>query len=514
MSKGLYMGFLDLLGGTAARVFKLYTDFSFKNPSKLQRSLLREILKKHSTTLFGKKHGFGGIKSVRQFQKQCQPQSYNYFKPYIDAYFAGTPDALFNSHLLYFAQTAGTTGAPKLIPITYNTLTNYTLGVLRTACYYISENFSQNSKIIGGKWLYLPAPPILRYISGIPVGYITGLLMLPYGAQLWRYPLNFKCYAPLHLMHIKNIEEKFRQIALESASKNITVLVGVTPVMINLLENILKYTRVQKISDLFPNLEFAIFSGVPPKYYESRLNSLIGKPIAYREMYAASEGMLAVQLSERPHFTPLYDSVFFEFVSLKDPSERLLLHEAQKGHEYRLIITSHNGLYAYDIGDILKIVSEDPITFTFSFRKGVIDLADEKLTPTQVFSTIETSNTQNRCSIIDFCVVGTYKPKPHYTFLIEFESQTKPNSFKNYLQTLDRILGSLNDIYFQNREGSNKGTLAPPELWILKEHSFSALERQKILEGRPAGQIKTIHLTKDTQLVKFFEDYVQEKVFL
>ena len=508
------MGFLDLLGGVGARVFKRYTDFSLKDPTKLQFSLLREILKMHRTTLFGRKHGFANIQSVRQFQEQCHPQSYDYFKPYIDAYFEGTPNALFNSHLLYFAQTSGTTGAPKLIPITFNTLKNYTLGVLRTACYYISENLRYNSKIIGGKWLYLPAPPILRYKSRIPIGYITGLLMLPYGAQFWRYPLNLKCYAPLHLMHIKDVEEKFRRITMECRSKNITVLVGVTPVMTNLLEYILKFSKVQKISDLFPNLEFAIFSGVPPKYYQSRLNQLIGKPLRYREMYAASEGMLAVQLTELPQFTPLYDGVFFEFVSVKDSSERLLLHEVQKGNEYQLIITSHNGLYAYDIGDIVKIASEDPIAFTFSFRKGIIDLADEKLTPSQVFSTIHSSNTQNGCDIIDFCVVGTYNPKPHYIFLLEFNPKTKPKSPSQYLLTLDKTLESINDIYYQNREGSNKGTLAPPELWILKKDAFSALEHQKILDGRPAGQIKTTHVTKDQNVLSFFEDYIHEKVFL
>ncbi|HUX99212.1 MAG TPA: GH3 auxin-responsive promoter family protein [Candidatus Deferrimicrobium sp.] len=508
------MRFFELLGGTATRIFKLYTNFSLKDPIKTQNQLLQSILKCHQTTLFGKKHKFNEIRSIKQFQTNCAPQNYNYFKPYIDAFISGTRNALFNTHLLYFAQTSGTTGTPKLIPITYNTITNYTLGVLRTACYYISENLQTNSNLIGGKWLYLPAPPILRYINGIPIGYITGLLMLPYGIQLWRYLLNFKIYAPLHLMQIKNVEEKFRRITEECSTKNITMLVGVTPVIINLLEYILKFSNKETIDQIFPNLQLAIFSGVPPKYYKARILKIIGRDLQYREMYAASEGMLAVQLSKLPQFTPLYDSAFFEFIPLKNPTERLIIDQVKKEEEYQLLITTHNGLYAYDIGDIVKFVSVDPPAFIFSFRKNIIDLADEKLTPSQIFGAIEVANSQNGCKIIDFCVIGLYTPKPHYIFLIEFDAKNTPPKFDQYLLSIDKALEKLNDIYYQNRNGSNKGTLAPPELWVLKENTFYSLENQKILDGLPTGQIKTTHFSKDTKLLDFFEPSLLDKIFL
>ena len=107
-----------------------------------------------------------------------------------------------------------------------------------------------------------------------------------------------------------------------------------------------------------------------------------------------------------------------------------------------------------------------------------------------------------------------YKPKPHYIFLVEFDLNAKPKSFSQYLLTLDKTLEKTNNIYYQNREGSNKGTLAPPELWVLKKGAFLALEHHKILEGRPPGQIKTIHLSKDTKILDFFEGYLQEKVLL
>jgi len=504
--------FLELIGGGGARVFRSYSRYSLKDPLRSQQQILGEILKRHKSTLFGKKHKFSEIRNIRQFQTRCQPHSYEYFKPYIDAFFSGKRDALFKSHLLFFAQTTGTMGKPKLFPVPYDTIKSYNLGVLRTACYYISENIRENSKIIGGKWLYLPAPPLLRYISGIPVGYITGLLMLPFGIQYWRYLLYNKYYTPLHLMHIKSLDKKFQIMTRELESKNITMVVGSTSVVVNLLEYIVKYSNSQTLDKFFPNLQFAILSGVSPKFYETRLRRLFNRKFNYREMYAATEGMLAIQTTKLPHLTPLYDSIFFEFIPLKDTSERLLINQIKKGEEYSLIITSHNGLYAYEIGDIIKVVSEDPLAIIFSFRKNVIDLTGEKLTPFQVLSAFKNANKQNQCNIVDFCAIGTYKPKPHYIFLVEFVSKREPYSFSQYLIFLDQALEELNVGYQYNR--FNKGTLSPPELWLLKKNTFHSLESQKILEGGPASQIKSTHLSRDTELLELFEDYIIKKFSL
>ena len=506
------MRFLELLGGVGANFYKTYRNNSLKNPLKFQQLLLGKIIRQNKSTLFGKKHRFNEIRSIRQFQAYCQPHSYEYFKPYIDAYISGKHDALFNSDLLFFAQTTGTTGTPKIFPVTYNTIKNYNLGVLRTACYYISENIRENSKIIGGKWLYLSAPPLLRYISGIPVGYITGLLTVPFGTQYWRYLLNYKYYTPIHLAHIKNLERKFQIITKELASQNITMVVGSTSVAVNLLESIAKNSNVQTLDKFFPNLQFAILSGVSPKFYESRLNRLFSRNFTIREMYAATEGMMAIQMSKFPHLTPLYDSVFFEFIPLKNKSERLLFNQVKKGEEYSLIITSHNGLYAYEIGDIVKVVSDDPLAIVFSHRKNVIDLTGEKLTPFQILSAFKTANEQNQCNIMDFCAIGIYKPKPHYVFLVEFVSKKEPEFSSQYLGSLDHALEKLNVGYQYNR--FNKGTLVPPELWILKKNTFHSLENQKILDRVQASQIKTTHLSRDTKLLILFEDWVVKKIFL
>ena len=508
------MGIMELLAAKGAKFFKGYSEYFLKDPEKAQGSVLDDIIKRNKTTTFGKQHGFDLINSIRDYQKRCPVRSYKDFKPYINQILSGNRNTLSNDRLLYLGQSSGTTGKPKLIPVTSKTLLYYSLGLLRIASFYIDENPREHAGIINGKWLNLPAPAVLRYQSGIPIGYITGQNMLASGTEFWRHFLKLKSYAPLHLMHIKDVELKFKKVFDECKTKNITALIGVTSVIVNLLDYFLKFSGKEKIIDIFPNLQFALFSGVPPEFYKSRLQKLIGRDIAIREEYAATESVIGTQLSANKGFTPLHDKVFFEFVPTNESEERVLLHDVKKGKEYRVVITTQSGLYGYDMGDVVKFVSTDPPRFIFSFRTNVIDLADEKLTPSQVHAAIKLVNEQQGCKVNDFCMIGTYDPKPHYIFAIEFDPNHHPKADQKYLSGIDAALETVNDIYYQNRRGSNKGTLSPPELWQMKEGTFLELEKRKGLEGSPVGQAKSTKVTKDKKLLNFFNDRVKNIIAL
>ena len=164
----------------------------------------------------------------------------------------------------------------------------------------------------------------------MPVGYITGLLALPTGQQAWRYLVNRKLYTPPQLLNVKDLETKYRIIAKDCASRNITVITGITPIVVNMLEYLVKNAGADGINAIFPNLQLAILSGVSPVLYETRLRKIVEPGFVFRELYAASEGILAIQTSSRPWLVPLHDSIFFEFVPLHDSSERLLLTPARQ----------------------------------------------------------------------------------------------------------------------------------------------------------------------------------------
>ncbi len=504
------MGVLEGLVELGLKPFTGYSQWALANPEKRQAQLLGEILRRHASTSFGKKHGFDDIRSIRSFQAHCQPRGYDYFKPFVDAIIGGNRHALSNSKLVAFAHTTGTTGKPKLIPVTPEIIKTYTVAQLRTTGYFIAEDPARNANLLRGTWLYLPAPAVLRNVNNIPVGYITGLLVLPSANQIWQYFLQSKYYTPLHLTRF-GMEKQFDIVTRECAGKNISLVVGTTPVAVNLLEHMVNARGARGVHDLFPGLRFGIFSGVAPKYYESRIHRILGHDFEFREVYAASEGMLAAQLSSRPGLTPLHDDVFFEFVPPTNPSERLLLHEAKKGAEYRLIITSHNGLYAYDIGDVVRILDVDPPRIEVVYRKNAMDIAGEKVTPAQVLSAIRCADAACSSKALDFCVVGTYSPKARYVFAIEFDAGKQPGSLKEYLSALDGELKRVNDVYEISR---SRRILVEPELLTLKPGTFHEFESSKVLEHGPAGQLKTSRLTNDASILGLLEGQVMEKFVL
>ena len=487
----------------------------FKDPLKIQRKVLSRILKINQNTQFGKEHKFHQISSIKKFQQSMVPQTYDYFRPYIDAMTGGNSDILTRGNPTYWGRTAGSTGSPKLIPITNYSLRNATNGTLRIYLSYIAENPREHSKFLDGTVCFFSANPALEYINNIPVGFGTGVFSQSSQNQIWSPIFQKRTYSTGHLFEIQDIQRRYQRLTRETTRKDIRVFSGVTTVVLNLLEVILKYSRIKNpnikdIATLFPNYHFSILGGEAPKFYEDRLFSLIGRKIDYREVYGATEEIIGVQLQEKPGLTPLLDANFLEFSPL-DSEERLLIQEIKKNVDYKIIITNFNGLYAYTLGDVIKFISTDPPLFLFSHREGTINMASEKMTLKQISYALTASNQEHNCTIIDYCVIGRYNPKPHYIIILEFANQNPPKEQK-YLKSLNQNLMKINPVYREQILGIQ--AIIEPKLLIVKNGTFFELEQQNLEAGLPMGQHKIQHLSTDEKLLNKFSDYVIKEVNL
>ena len=510
------MSIIRLAGKIFAKPVNRYLMQSYKNPLKIQLSLLTKILKKNKNTNFGKIHNFDKISSVRKFQEYLSPQSYEYFRPYIDSMTNGTTDVLIPGNPLYWGRTAGSTGTPKLIPITARSLRNATRGTLLIYLSYIAENPQKNSQFLDGTICFFSANPVLEYINNIPVGFGTGIFSQSSQKQFWSPIFQRSTYSTGHLFQIKDIKKRYDYLTRETTQKDIRAFSGVTTVVLGLLEVILKNSqlknpKIRHIKDLFPNYHFSILGGESPQFYEQRLFSLIGRKIDYREVYGATEEIIGVQLQDSPGLTPLLDANFLEFCPLNS-TDRLLIHEVQKNLDYKIVITNFNGLYSYLIGDIIKFISTDPPLFIFSHREGTINMASEKMTLQQISSAITSTNREHNCSIVDYCVIGKYTPKPHYIFILEFSGSQNPINEKEYLHSLNQNLILSNPVYREQLVGIH--ALTEPILWIVKNGTFYELEQQKLQEGSPMGQQKIQHLSTDKMLLKTFSNFIIKEIRL
>ncbi len=510
------MGLIRVLATKLSKYIDRYLKRPFKDPEKTQEEFFRDLIKRNQKTTFGKRHKFSQIHSIRKFQENCPIYNYDYFEPYIKLILEGNTNVLSVAKQVYWGQTSGTAGTPKLIPIVNNTFKTVNFSNFAILVAYINEDPRNNSRFLDGRSCHFGAYPILRYEGKLPVGYGTGLFSYPRGGtQVWKYFTKQRLYIPFHLFRIKDIEKRYFQLTKEVIHKDFRQFSGVPSVITNTFEKILENcsklgVRANTISEIFPNYHLTLCGGVSPKFYEKKLYTLIGRKIDFREQLSATEGVLGIQLQETPGFTPMVNANFFEFIPVDNPTDRCIINEIKKNTEYYICISAYNGLYAYNMGDIIKFISEDPPLFIFSSRKGVVNLVDEKLSHKEILYAIDHTNQEFDVILTDFTVIGLRTPHFHYLFILEFSDKTIPSSFSDYLKTLEKYLYEANDVYRYFRQ--DIGILKAPKLWVLHTGSYNEVLETKTKKGAPLEQTKIPHLTDKAEYKKAFEEKVKNEV--
>src|SRR5690348_7958731 len=87
-------------------------------PREIQQALLRRILRRNASTAFGREHGFGRVGTPQDYQRQVPIRQWVDISPYVDSIIEGRPAVLTKEPVYFFQRTTGTTGTPKMIPMT------------------------------------------------------------------------------------------------------------------------------------------------------------------------------------------------------------------------------------------------------------------------------------------------------------------------------------------------------------------------------------------------------------
>ncbi|MHA1232012.1 MAG: GH3 family domain-containing protein [Candidatus Helarchaeota archaeon] len=484
-----------------------------ERPGETQEKIFKQIIQRNAGTLFGGEHGFDKIRSIEDYQERCLAHKYDYFRRYIDQIFKGNFNALFNANLVCFGQTPGTTGEPKIIPIVQQSFTSVSMAQARIFGAYIEEDPVRNSRFLEGVTCFFSAYPVLRKVKigkrYYNIGYGTGIFSYPILYNLlhiWKFILKSRVYIPIELNVMKDLEEKYRFLTKECLKRDIRCFSSTPPIILNYLEKILEYSAAEKIIDLFPNLHLLNFGGIPPIFYEKRIREVVGYPIDYREMYAATEGVIGYQMSEKPMLlTPALDALFLEFISVDDENDCRTILDIQKKKRYKLVITTFNGFYRYLIGDIIEFESIDPPLFKFIDRENSVNLMDEKMSLEQISQSMIKATDKLGVIIKEFAVVGDRKNN-RYIIIIEFKEEAAQNLGLKFLKVLDENFCEINPTYKYFRK--NVKTINPPELRIVKKDAFNEVEKERVDRGMPRHQLKILQASMDMNILKEFEDKV------
>ncbi len=468
-----------------------------ETPYESQEKTLLKIIKTSKNTFFGRKHGFNSIKTIEDYQQRIPVLKYSDYKPLINCVIQGEENILTPYKTVHLAQTSGTTGEPKIIPLSKQAIKEFGRMSARIFASYINER-EENARILDGKFLLFMAPAFDYYINNIPVGYISGINAVNQSKIFQKMVIP-----PLSILNEKDWNKKFYKTAQLAVKNNITLAGGVTPLLLSLFQKILddysnplpydymKNTLIEDtLSKIWPNFKVLLHSGVNVKPYMTWMRSIFDEQVDFRDCYGATEGVFAFQIGENKGMTPNLDTYFFEFIPEKELKnenpKRYLADELKRNVKYTILVTTSTGLYSYLISDVIEAVTLNPLTIRVIGRlEGEISLAGEKMDEQAISDAVYEATVRFNLQLNDFTIIPVYEGKPRYRFIIEFKNPPKTPS--EFLKTLDNCLRKRNKIYNQCRL---MGLIENPEIMIPPPGTFQKYKEKQAAAGKPIGQMK------------------------
>ena len=469
-----------------------------------QDKILKKLVKKARNTQFGKDHSFGEIQDYEDFKSHVPIRDYEGLRSYVDQIIAGKSDVLWPGKPKYFAKTSGTTSGVKYIPLTVDSMPNHMNSARTALLNYVAE--SKDANAFDGKMIFLSGSPELIQKGGIATGRLSGIVNheIPgwlKGNQLPSYTTN--C--------IEEWEEKLEKIVEETLGSDMRLIGGIPPWVQMYYERLLERTGKSNVKEIFPNFNLFMYGGVNFEPYRAQLEGLIGESIPSVELYPASEGFLAYQVSQKEKGLLLNSNsgIFFEFIPVEEVHNeepiRLKLDQVELDKDYALIINNNAGLWGYSIGDCVRFVSLNPYKLLVTGRiKHYISAFGEHVIGKEVEEALMSVANRYQSKIIEFTVAPQVNPPdgstPYHEWFIEFDRV--PDNLVDFAQDVDHEMVKQN-IYYEDLIKGN--ILQPLKIRPMKSDAFRLYMKD---QGKLGGQNKVPRLSNDRKIADQLSKYI------
>ncbi len=277
---------------------------------------------------------------------------------------------------------------------------------------------------------------------------------------------------------IANYEEKLGVIAERYLDHDVRAVAGTTCWLSLLFEKVLAVARARgraarTVAEIWPNLRVLFGGGVAAAPYLPVIRRLVGREdVTLVDTYNATEGGVyaasAFEAAEGMLVLP-HRGVFFEFVALDARSganaTRVPLWRVQADRPYSIVVTTASGLYAYELGDIVRFPSVDPLRIEFVGRLGgCLSITQELTTHVEIERAVARAAVSCACTTLDFGAAGDVgvdgSAKSRYALFVEFQEGERPPDLGAFADAFDRGLCEQNRVYREHRQGDV--ALLPP----------------------------------------------------
>ncbi len=509
-----------------------------RHPRRTQNQWLRRHLARNADTRFGREHDFRTITSYEEFAARVPIQTYETLRPYIEGQEQHGEPALNADPPIMYAQTSGTTGKPKLIPILQSTLENHRRS-------QGSQAFIQFSTVPGaysGRLLPIVSPAVEGTLpSGTPYGSASGHVYknMPTLARA-------KYVLPHEVFEIEDYDLKYRTILrLAAPARDITFMASANPSTFLRLLDLLAEHRLELLEDIasqrfrhLDELPSSIADAVLPRLRTSKvrvaeLDSVLRLPApAFKHLwpdlrlvttwtggscrlalskvvdacpgftrigelgYLSSEfrGTITVDL-ERNLGMPTIHENFLEFVERDDwdsgDRHAVTVEYLELGREYYVIVTTDSGLYRYFMNDLVEVTGRFHATPTTQFvrkGRGVTSITGEKLYENQVIEAVQATGDELGQST-DFLLMLADPEESRYRLVIELDLDR--TAAEQWGRSVERALGERNLEYAQKRKS---GRLRALQIISVASGTGELYKRHMLAKGQREGQFKLVAL--------------------
>lgn len=231
---------------------------------EIQHAQLKSLLQRARATDIGQRYEFTGLLGEKDlysaFSSRLPCVEYEDIRPDVMKMVEGAPDILWPGICRDYAQSSGTSGGrSKFIPLTSESLKKcHYRGASDCVAHYLrafpeSRIFSGKAFVLGGSFAseLHPADPRVR-IGDLSATLINRINPI---ANLFRVPDKSTAL-------MADWEEKLPALVKASAYQNITNISGVPSWFLTVIKEVMKLRGVEKISDVWPNLEVFFHGGI------------------------------------------------------------------------------------------------------------------------------------------------------------------------------------------------------------------------------------------------------------
>jgi len=481
---------------------------------RIQHELLFSWLRRCRHTRFGRDHGFGEIQSLTDYRRRIRVSPYSAFAPYIDAVARGEMEALFppEERVERFTVTTGSTGVPKLNPVTPTWLREYR----RSWDLWGGKMLCDHMSKVGGKILQVIGSwDMGRTPGGIPISMVSALLArhqqplvrpfyaVPHEVTDIRDPVA-RYYATmrlglaeriglivlmnpgslLRLAHIADAhrESLIRDIHNGTLSPSFDIpeairrrllprIASPDPRRARELEQIIERTGRLYPKDYWPQPIIACWLGGTAGYQSKYLPEYFGNSPLRDQGLVSSEGRHTIPFEDhKPEGVLAINNGFYEFVPVDEAQaadpEALEGHELEVDRDYYLVMTTFSGYFRFNIGDIVRcrgFLGEAPILEFLQKGDRCGDLEGEKVTEHQFLEAASLAAREQglRLGLVTAVPTRPADELPCYEIVVEQGDFPDRESARRFLELADRMLAERNFLYSARRR---EGVLGPLKL--------------------------------------------------